>query len=137
MVVGFNGLYDLAGFIAAPPEGYEGLREGYQEFVEGAFGREEEVWRAVCPTTAGGGWVGEWREKVGGGGKAVEVVLVQSREDGLVPYGQLEGLKRVLEREGVEAEVKEAGGEHDAIWMKSGRMGEVLWEVVEGMIGSD
>ena len=138
VVVGFNGLYDLAGFIADPPEGYEGLREGYREFVEGAFGAEEGVWRAVCPTTAGGGWVGEWEEGlVGGGGKGVEVVLVQSREDGLVPYGQLEGLRRVLEGEGVMVGVREAGGEHDAIWMEGERMAEVLWEVVERLAGSE
>ena len=127
-VGGFNGLYDLAGFIAAPPEGYEGLREGYREFVAGAFGEEEGVWRAVCPTTAGEGWVKEWRD----GMDRARVVLVQSREDGLVPYQQLEGLKRVLEgEEGVEVLVEEAGGEHDEIWREgAGRMAEVLWSVV-------
>ncbi|KAK4153181.1 Alpha/Beta hydrolase protein [Chaetomidium leptoderma] len=140
-VVGFNGLYDLAGFIASPPRGYEHLCEAYREFVSGAFGEEEEGWRAVCPATAGAGgavgWVGEW---VGDGDdddhrKRGQVVLVQSREDTLVPYQQLEVMRAVLEgEERVAMRVMEAGGDHDVIWREGGgRMAEILWEVVEGL----
>jgi hypothetical protein len=129
-VVGFNGLYDLAGFIRAPPEGYGHLREGYREFVEGAFGGDERVWGAVCPATAEGRWVGEW---VGEEGKKGVVVLVQSREDTLVPWRQVEVMQACLEREGrgrVDVRVLEAEGEHDEIWRDGRRMAEVLWEVV-------
>jgi acetyl esterase/lipase len=129
-VVGFNGLYDLAGFIRAPPEGYGHLREGYREFVEGAFGGDEKVWGAVCPATAEGRWVGEW---VGEEGKKGVVVLVQSREDTLVPWRQVEVMQACLEREGrgrVDVRVLEAEGEHDEIWRDGRRMAEVLWEVV-------
>ncbi|KAK4455118.1 kynurenine formamidase [Podospora aff. communis PSN243] len=128
VVVGLNGIYDLVGVIRGG--GYEkGLRDAYEEFTRGAFGTEEEVWRGVCPTTASGGrgWVGEWEGRKG-------VVLVQSGEDGLVPRGQLEGMREVLEREGVKVEEKEAGGGHDEMWERGeGRMAEVLWEVVVGM----
>ncbi|SPQ27241.1 017d03b9-290c-4263-934f-cc60e58d5713 [Thermothielavioides terrestris] len=46
VVVGFSGLYDLAGFVARPPAGYAHLREAYRAFTAGAFGPDEAVWRA-------------------------------------------------------------------------------------------
>ncbi|KAK4242146.1 hypothetical protein C8A03DRAFT_11693 [Achaetomium macrosporum] len=137
-VVGFNGLYDLAGFIADPPQGYAHLRDGYREFTVGAFGEDESVWRAVCPASCEAGWVrrgwvGEGKEEEKAG--KVVVMLVQSREDQLVPWQQLERMRECLEREGrlVEVRVREARGEHDEIWREGGRMAEVLWEVVEGL----
>ncbi|KAK4251980.1 hypothetical protein C7999DRAFT_10284 [Corynascus novoguineensis] len=168
-IVGFNGLYDLAGFIASPPAGYAHLREAYREFVAGAFGgpkrrggggcagdgeEEEEAvfaaWRAVCPATADGAWVGEWlgeeeeeddnEESEGGkrGGKEEEkkgvVVLVQSREDTLVPWRQVEVMRARLEWEArVEVRVLEAGGDHDDLWKDGRRIAEVLWELVDEM----
>jgi acetyl esterase/lipase len=137
-VVGFNGLYDLAGFIRAPPEGYGHLREGYREFVEGAFGGDEKVWGAVCPATAEGGWVREWvgDGDEGEGKKKGVVVLVQSREDTLVPWRQVEVMRACLEREGsgrVDVRVLEAEGDHNEIWQDGRRMAEVLWEVVAGL----
>ncbi|KAK4101374.1 hypothetical protein N658DRAFT_425745 [Parathielavia hyrcaniae] len=165
-VVGFNGLYDLAGFVAAPPAAYAHLREAYREFVTGAFGPDDDddddghghghghgrqgggVWREVCPATAGAGWVGEWigggdgdGDDRGGSGRGrlrrVKAVLVQSREDSLVPYEQLEAMRDRLEgKEGrgvVEVRVVEAGGDHNWIWEEGGRMAEILWEAVEGL----
>ena len=123
-VVGLNGLYDLAGFIARPPSAFEGLRDAYEDFTRGAFGDEEEVWRAVCPTTAEG-WTREWTAS------RRRAVLVQSSEDTLVPREQLEGLKASLEEEGVEVREMGAGGEHDEMWDKGeGRMAQILWDVV-------
>jgi hypothetical protein len=79
--------------------------------------------------------VGEWIGTRGDGGeKKKKVVLVQSREDTLVPYGQLEGLRGVLEGDGrVEVRVMEAGGDQDEIWKDGRRMAEVLGEVVGGL----
>jgi hypothetical protein len=77
-----------------------------------------------------GGWGGEW---VGEEGKKGVVVLVQSREDTLVPWRQVEVMQACLEREGrgrVDVRVLEAEGEHDEIWRDGRRMAEVLWEVV-------
>ncbi|KAK0639421.1 Alpha/Beta hydrolase protein [Cercophora newfieldiana] len=129
VVVGLNGLYDLAGFVRSPPAGYEGLREAYEEFTRGAFGADEEVWRAVCPATAEE-WVGEWKGEGEGGRR---VVLVQSRGDTLVPRGQLEGMRGVLEGEGVRVGDMEAEGGHDEIWERGeGRMADILWEVLGG-----
>jgi len=127
LVVGLNGLYDLAGFVKRPPGGYEGLRDAYEEFTRGAFGGDEEVWKAVCPATAEG-WVGEWK------GSSRGVVLVQSGEDTLVPREQLEGMKACLESGGVKVREMEAGGGHDEMWERGeGRMTEILWGVVLGL----
>ncbi|KAK3304643.1 uncharacterized protein B0T15DRAFT_399974 [Chaetomium strumarium] len=135
-VVGFNGLYDLAGFIADAPESHAHLRDGYREFTVSAFGGDESVWRAVCPASCEPGWVGKGWLGHGEGAAKIVAVLVQSREDQLVPWQQLERMRDCLEREGPivqEVRVREARGEHDEIWREGGRMAEVLWEVVEGL----
>ncbi|KAK3903635.1 hypothetical protein C8A05DRAFT_32617 [Staphylotrichum tortipilum] len=130
-VVGVNGLYDLAGFIEHPPTGYEDLREGYREFVAGAFGEDEKVWREVSPATVEGGWVrGEW---LGGGGSG-EVVLVRSDGDGLVPAEQGGAMKRVLEGEGVTVTGMGVEGGHDAVWEVGERLGGALWRVMGGRV---
>ncbi|KAL2160822.1 hypothetical protein VTH06DRAFT_1019, partial [Thermothelomyces fergusii] len=200
-IVGFNGLYDLAGFVAAPPAGYAHLRDAYREFVTGAFGPDRplgggfaglgivgrcgagrrakrSVWTAVCPATAEGPWVDEWlgsgsgsgsgssnSSGSGGGGggswwwwkrgraankKTKEeeeeeeeedrkkttkgvVVLVQSREDTLVPWQQLEAMRQRLERERrrVDVRVLEGAGDHDDVWREGSRMAQVLWQLAE------
>ncbi|KAJ4400527.1 hypothetical protein N0V85_005740 [Neurospora sp. IMI 360204] len=144
-VVGFNGLYDLAGFIADPPKGYERLREAYREFVSGAFGDDQKVWREACPASAEG-WVGEWNlTQQGEEGKKRKVVLVQSLEDSLVPVEQTEGMAGYLEREnekmGEESEKvevvmlrEEKGGDHDEVWQRGERLAEILVGVLEGEI---
>ncbi|KAK4111022.1 alpha/beta-hydrolase [Canariomyces notabilis] len=158
-IVGLNGLYDLAGVVHSDSTSTPAwLREAYAEFTRGAFGDDEDVWRAVCPATAQG-WVPEWlrgnQEGEDGaagdaGGddgdgqqpeaKAAEkvVVLVQSRQDSLVPYDQLEKLRGYLlaaAGQGGRLRVEElhAGGEHDDIWREGGRMAEILWQVVAGL----
>ncbi|KAK5661389.1 hypothetical protein OQA88_11288 [Cercophora sp. LCS_1] len=118
-VVGVNGLYDLVGFIEAPPKGFEGLREAYEEFTRGAFGSDRDVWRGACPTTTEKRWVGEW-----------EVVLAQSEEDGLVPRGQLVGLRHRLEGDGIVVREASIGGEHDGVWER----GEELAGILVGLI---
>ncbi|KAK3321178.1 Alpha/Beta hydrolase protein [Cercophora scortea] len=131
-LVGLNGLYDLAGFIAAPPAGFEGLREAYAEFTRAAFGEEESVWRAVCPATAEGWWPGEWDA---GKGRRRVVVLVQSPEDSLVPREQLEGMRGYLEREegGIEVREMDARGGHDGLWVDGERMARILLDVAAGL----
>ncbi|KAH6621436.1 Alpha/Beta hydrolase protein [Chaetomium sp. MPI-SDFR-AT-0129] len=187
-LVGFNGLYDLAGFVSSPPPAYAHLRDAYREFTTAAFGGDEAGWRAVCPASAGGQWVQEW---VRGGGKQQQqegkkaaknkwslkvvveylvkmilggtgsqsdgkkatdketkkssssaltvtkpptkksVVLVQSREDSLVPWDQIDAMHaRLADEGGVDVTVVESDGDHDDAWKKGGRMADILWGVV-------
>ncbi|KAK4228299.1 Alpha/Beta hydrolase protein [Podospora fimiseda] len=131
VIIGVNGLYDLAGFIESPPKGFEGLKGGYQEFVEGAFGESKKIWKEVCPTSCEKGWVKEWNE-----GK--KVVLVQSEEDGLVPREQLVGFRKRIEEEeegGLEVgEVDGEGwGEHDDVWKNGKKLAGLVREVLKGL----
>ncbi|KAK3683520.1 Alpha/Beta hydrolase protein [Podospora appendiculata] len=131
-LVGLNGLYDLAGFIASPPAKYAGLRDAYAEFTCAAFGDDETAWRAACPATADGWWPREWDA---GRERRRRVVLVQSCEDSLVPRQQLESMRGYLEREEGVVEVleMEALGEHDGIWVSGERMAQILLEVAAGL----
>lgn len=122
-VAGFNGLYDLQGFITAPDAGFEGLRDVYEEFTRGAFGDDAELWKSVSPATADPSWVAGWT--VGGGKR---VTLVQSGEDTLVPRTQLEAMWQCLQGR-VELSEKEANGGHDEMWVDGRRMAEILAEM--------
>ncbi|KAK3397436.1 Alpha/Beta hydrolase protein [Sordaria brevicollis] len=141
-VVGFNGLYDLAGFIESPPREYKRWQEAYKEFVTGAFGEDEKVWREACPASADPKWVKEW--KLSYEEKRRKVVLVQSLEDSLVPVEQTEGMVEYFEKEneklGEDEKVKVVvlrdakGGDHDEVWKRGDKMAEILWYVMEGAI---
>ncbi|VBB78181.1 Putative protein of unknown function [Podospora comata] len=127
VIVGLNGLYDLAGFITMPPPEYAGLRDAYEEFTRGAFGDDKTVWKDACPATADD-WTSEWQE-----GK--QVVLAQSREDSLVPYAQLEKMGAYLSKSSsLNIREMEAGGDHDDIWKKGDRLAEILYDVVSGLM---
>lgn len=141
-VVGFNGLYDLAGFVENPPRGYERLREAYREFVTDAFGKDEKGWKEACPGSAES-WTKEWKVSYGEGKR--KVVLVQSLEDSLVPVEQTEGMARYLEREnekvGDEKEKidvvvlrEEKGGDHNEVWQKGDKLAETLVKILKGEI---
>ena len=140
-VVGFNGLYDLAGFIADPPAGYEGLKEPYRGFVRNAFGEDENVWMEACPASAES-WVAEWKLSEGEGRR--KVVLVQSLEDSLVPVEQTEKMAGYLESENekekednkVEVVVlrEEEGGDHNEVWERGDSLAEILVKVLDGEI---
>jgi len=122
-VAGFNGLYDLEGFITTPDAGFENLRDVYEEFTRGAFGDDAEAWKSVSPATANPSWVTEWTAN---GGKTV--TLVQSGEDTLVPRTQLEAMWRCLQGR-VELNEKEANGGHDEMWVDGRRMAGILAEM--------
>ena len=103
-VVGVEGIYDFG----ACRDAHGGMREVYEGFIEGAFGREEE-----------GGWrrgdVVRCGRKVGEG--VAVVVVGQSREDELVEWGQAVGMMGALEWEGAVGEkvLVEVEGRHQEV----------------------
>lgn len=123
IVVGLNGLYDLAGFIKNPPDSHVHLVDIYDEFTRGAFGDDEEVWKEVCPACVAD-WSTEWPE-----GKLF--VIVHSKQDELVPYSQAETIKSRLTT-GSKIPVKElgAGGAHNDVLDRGSGLAEILLEVL-------
>jgi hypothetical protein len=74
-------------------------------------------------------WKSEWKE-------ASKVVLVQSKEDSLVPYWQLVDMqKKILESKAEAVEVKEleAPGDHNELWQKGDRLAEIVVEVIKSL----
>ncbi|POR38887.1 Kynurenine formamidase [Tolypocladium paradoxum] len=130
VIVGLNGLYNLAHFINQPDESHAALVPVYDAFTRGAFGDDEQVWQQVCPTDVED-WAKEWPE-----GKTV--VVVQSREDGLVPYSQTELMKmRLSETSKLEVKELDAGGDHNDLWKQGDSLAEIMLEVLESSTKHD
>lgn len=126
MVVGLNGLYDLPVLVADPGDGYKKYCGVYEEFVRSAFGDDEEQWRVVSPVYVGD-WAGEWPE-------GRHVLLVQSREDTLVPFEQMERLRDGLLKSGggkLGVEVVEGYGDHYDIWKYGKQLAGVLERAID------
>ncbi|KAL2011671.1 hypothetical protein VTN00DRAFT_4389 [Thermoascus crustaceus] len=126
-VVGVEGIYD-----------FRLLRNTYRdcnvyhEFIEGAFGPDEELWDAVSPAAKKGadGVEDGWRE-----GRLA--VLAHSRDDELVDFGQVAAMKEALEHgwaekkkgAGEQAKIivlEDLRGSHDEIWSKGEEMARVI-----------
>jgi hypothetical protein len=95
----------------------------YQEFIEGAFGDDENVWDAVSPGVVG---VDAWEE-----GRVV--VLAHSESDELCDVAQSEGMKQRL---GGWEEGRSSGqrkvhllsieGKHDEAWEKGAELARAI-----------
>lgn len=110
----------------------------YREFVEGAFGEDESVWRKASPVFHEG--FGEtWKQE------DRLVVLADSAEDGMVPPEQGEEMLKVLVRQGWKMDNEEIGERtkertvvrvelkdgHDAIWEDGGQIAKVIEDVLK------
>ncbi|KAH7139582.1 Alpha/Beta hydrolase protein [Dactylonectria estremocensis] len=128
VLVGLNGLYDLAHFLQRPDESHTALVPAYDAFTKGAFDDDEKVWKLVCPTDVED-WSKEWPE-----GKTV--FLVQSPDDELVPYSQTGLMKgRPAKTSNVEVNEIDASGRHNDLWKEGDRLAEILFEVVQATAG--
>ena len=123
-VVGLEGIYDVPALVARHAE-----QPVYRDFVTNAM--EPEDWAAASPVNADFGE--SWPD-----GRVV--VLGHSREDGLVEWEQVEGLREVLEGQGFADEgerrvrVVELEGEHDEVW-RSGEGARAVETAVRELIG--
>lgn len=126
-ILGTAGIYDLR----LLRDTYRDRPE-WQEFIEGAFGTDEDVWDAASPANVGGsaGVQGRW-----GAGRVA--VLAHSPEDGLVDASQGETMRWALtgwEREGggkrrvVMLPVK---GQHDDVWEKGEELARAVGVTVD------
>ena len=107
MVVGVEGIYDLASLVDEYPQ--------YQGFVEGAFGEEA----AAAAVDGRGVWESASPRKFGVSGYKGMVVLAQSDEDTLLSWRQTEEMKEAVERDlgvgGGLRVVKVVGQHHDVV----------------------
>lgn len=123
VILGLNGLYDLPQFLHAPDVSHEKLAALYETFTRNAFGDEEALWEQVCPGPVKD-WKMEWPE-------AQKVVLVQSKQDTLVPYSQLEGMRESLKTSTAEVTELEAGGDHNDLWKSGDRLANIIETVLK------
>lgn len=128
-VVGFEGIYDLAGLDAR-------MGGTYASFMEPAFGPNlDKSWDAASPATSAKGSFATWG---GGGGKLA--VLAQSPDDELVDMAECDAMEARLGRDGVGAKVRvfrDLKGGHFEV-LKDGSFARVLretWEELERLDG--
>ncbi|EFZ02597.1 alpha/beta-hydrolase fold family protein [Metarhizium robertsii] len=126
VVLGLNGLYDMPKMVARPGHGYRQHREVYEQFTRGAFGDDERVWRAVSPV-----YIEDWAREWPGGRHAL---LVQSREDTLVPFSEAEALEASLLKskgERLSVELVQGRGDHYDIWRQGTLFAEMLTRAID------
>nr|POE47545.1 kynurenine formamidase [Quercus suber] len=128
-VLGVEGLYDLPALVA-----FHARESAYRGFVTGAFGGDEEVWKAVSPAHGEFG-VEEWEE-----GRLV--VLAQSHEDELVEWEQTALQERRLKEQGWEkggterrVEVLELKGKHDQVWEQGTELARAITYTINELVG--
>lgn len=126
-VIGLDGLYDLPGLIKDPGEKHARWIPEYEAFTRFAFGDDEQTWYDVSPISVKD-WVGEWGRNDG------KVVLVQSKDDTLVPYRQLKGMYHALKPSiaaGLDVFELPASGDHDELWQTGDQIAGIIVEVVD------
>ena len=103
-VMGVEGIYDIRLLRDTHAEILS-----YQQFVEGAFGMEEEGWRKASPTEVKYGEV--WKGKL--------AIIAHSKEDELVDWVQVDAMKGALEKSRTPERkdmILELKGKHHEIW---------------------
>jgi acetyl esterase/lipase len=127
VVIGLDGLYDLPGLIKDPGEKHARWIPEYEAFTRFAFGDDERTWYDVSPISVKD-WVAEWGRNDG------KVVLVQSKDDTLVPYRQLEGMYQALKPSiaaGLDVFELPASGDHDELWQTGDQIAGIIVQVLD------
>ncbi|KAK2590955.1 hypothetical protein QQS21_011351 [Conoideocrella luteorostrata] len=125
MLLGLNGLYAMPELVEKPGGKHDQYRDLYEQFTQSAFGPNKELWAFISPASVKD-WAMEWPD-----GKYV--MLVQSHEDSLVPFGQVERMMDSLlnsKQDRLEIELLEGYGDHDDIWEKGTLFAEVLAQAI-------
>jgi len=127
-VIGLDGLYDLPGLIKDPGEKHARWIPEYEAFTRFAFGDNQKTWYDISPVSVKD-WVAEWGPEHG------TVVLVQSKDDTLVPYRQLEGMREALKPPAVDESIVvfelPAKGDHDSLWQTGDQIAGIIDEVLK------
>lgn len=126
-IVGLEGIYDVPALVRRHAD-----MDVYREFVAGAFGDDEGVWRRVSPT--GARFDDTWAT-----GRCV--VLAHSRGDELVEWEQVEAMREVLRRQGWEENGRgrrlvmlEVSGNHDEVWEDGKEVAKAIGCAVQNLL---
>ncbi|KAK1770513.1 alpha/beta-hydrolase [Phialemonium atrogriseum] len=118
-VVGFQGMYDLAGLNAR-------FGGAYGELLSGAFGPDEAVWEAVSPARFRGSFRGNWGADPG------LAVLAYSPQDELIDMAEIDVMEMVLRDDGLDVlAFRDLEGGHDEVWEDGRHLGRVLLRTIE------
>lgn len=116
-IVGLEGIYDLEGLV-------ERLGPGYGELFIGAFG-EPSTWADASPMKFTGGFKPNWKD-------GSLVVLTWSPDDELIDVPEIDGMAKVLERDGLKTLViKDLEGTHDGMWEDGRPFAKVILKTLE------
>ncbi|KAG5977998.1 hypothetical protein E4U55_006437 [Claviceps digitariae] len=127
MVLGVNGLYDMAQLTENPGGQYNKYRQIYADFTRNAFGDDVDLWRAISPAFVEN-WATEWPD-------GRHVMIVQGKKDNLVPYRQGERMMDSLlgsKADRLVVELADGDGEHDEIWQK-GTLAKFLMRAIDNV----
>ncbi|KAL4905839.1 hypothetical protein BDW74DRAFT_13438 [Aspergillus multicolor] len=124
-ILGMAGIYDLRLLRDSHSE-----ISAYQEFIEGAFGKDEGVWDAASPGVVKG------EEGVEGWKEGRVVVLAHSDEDELCDVAQSEKMKEFFGEWGKKSEKREVQmlpikGKHDEAWEKGEELARGILFTIE------
>ncbi|GAO14598.1 uncharacterized protein UV8b_05337 [Ustilaginoidea virens] len=128
-ILGLNGIYDLPGLVDGPGEKHEHLRPIYEQFTRNAFGKDRGLWAFISPALVQD-WAAEWP-----GGR--HAILVQTREDSLIPFSQGEQLRDSLVRSGtgkLRVELLEGYGDHDETWENGTLLASMISRAIYSVI---
>ncbi len=124
-LIGLNGLYDLPDLVDGLDASHAHLRGEYESLLSQAFGSDQSHWPAASPARFDPGQIAR---RIRDGRAPRVVVLDQSTEDQLVPFGQLRRMQARL----IAAEVpkvvigQRCTGKHAEPW----EQGFMVWESV-------
>lgn len=124
-VVGFQGMYDLAGL----NERFDGA---YREMIAGAFGDDEEAWKEVSPARFTGKFSETWV-----GPETSLAVLAYSPQDEWIDMPEIDAMEARLREEekgGIRVETRrDLTGGHDAVAESGRTIANVLVRTIAGL----
>lgn len=118
--IGISGIYDLNGLVRR----FEGVHGGiYRNFVTGAFGSDEELWKTVSPVNNPSKYI--WP------GVAL-AMLAWSPDDTMIDEPEIDCMMRKLEADGAHLTVvKDLNGDHEVVWEQGQQIVRLVAEAIE------
>jgi hypothetical protein len=114
-IVGVAGIYDIPTLINRHKD-----ETIYRQFVEGALGRDEQVWKKLSPVL-----YQRWKVT---GKNIKQIILAHSETDGMVEMEQVEDMEKTVKDEWDTVLCKRVNisGQHDEVWEQGAKLAAVV-----------